>query len=312
MPRAIILYEIDKSFGPNILAEYYLNQDDKIPQTVLKEFSEKHSKKELVNITVRIDENRYYSSKVNAQSIEKDNLYIGFILQEGEDLVSLKSFFENFEEKIVQNFSTDKKKMNELLRNALNSILSLIQKLQEPKIIKETINERTKTMLDDGKLTEARELIDLGEEIPKKLAAEVKLAEQLLIDKYYRKAKKGFLKAAELAVLVQEDEIASFLENKGEQVGLFPELIKESENLHKELVKFSNDLGITKLNLYNNFFEPIDRLVEISNIFEEHEKIDVLTKLKNNALRASRLTKEINDLDEKVRELIKKLQDLKI
>jgi len=307
MPRAIILYEIDKSFGPNILAEYYLNQDDKIPPPVLKEFSEKHGKKELVNITVRKDDNRYYSSKINAESINKDNLYISFILQEGEDLVSLKSFFENIEDKIVENFSSDKKKINLFLQNALNSILSLVQKLQEPKIIKETINERTKKMLDDGKLTEARELIDLGEEIPKKLAAEVKLAEQLLIDKFYRKAKKSFLKAAELAVLVQEDDIASFLEHKGEQVGLFPDLIKESDNLHKEIVKISNDLGKIELNLYNDYIEPIDRLVEISHIFEDHEHIDVLTKLKNNTQRASRLAKEINDVDEKIRELIKKI-----
>jgi len=307
MPRAIILYEIDPSFGPNIIAEYYLKQDDKIPPVVLKEFSEKHSKKELANITVRTEYDRFYSSRINAESIDKDNLYISFILQEGEDLVSLKSFFENFEEKIVQNFSSDKKKMNNLLQNALNSILSLNQKLQEPKIIKETINERTKKMLDNGKLTEARELIDLGEEIPKKLAAEVKFAEQLLIDKFYRKAKKSFLKAAELAVLVQEDDIASFLENKGEQVGLFPDLIKESENLYKEIVKISNDLNNIKLNLYNDFIEPIDRLIEISHIFEEHEQIDVLTKLKNNTQRASRLAKEINDLDEKIKDLIKKI-----
>jgi len=307
MPRAIVLYEIDKSFGPNILAEYYLNQDDKIPQTVLKEFSEKLGKKELANITVRKDDNRYYSSKVNAESINKDNLYISFILQEGEDLVSLKSFFENFESKIVENFSSDKKKMNLFLQNALNSILSLIQKLQEPKIIKETINERTKKMLDDGKLTEARELIDLGEDIPKKLAAEVKLAEQFLIDKFYKKAKKSFLKAAELAVLVQEDEIAVFLEHKGEQVGFFPDLIKESDNLHKEIVKISNDLDKIELNFYNKYIEPIDRLVEISHIFEDHEHIDVLTKLKNDTQRASRLAKEINDVDEKIREHIKKI-----
>jgi hypothetical protein len=307
MPRAIVLYEIDKSFGPNILAEYYLNQDDKIPQTVLKEFSEKLGKKELANITVRKDNNRYYSSKINAESINKDNLYISFILEEGEDLVSLKSFFENIEDKIVENFSSDKKKINLFLQGALNSILSLIQKLKEPKIIKETINERTKKMLDDGKLTEARELIDLGEEIPKKLAAEVKLAEQFLIDKFYRKAKKSFLKAAELALLVQEDEIAAFLEHKGEQVGLFPDLIKESDNLHKEIMKISNDLGKIGLNFYNNYIEPIDRLVEISHIFEDHEHIEVLTKLKNDTQRASRLAKEINDVDEKIRELIKKI-----
>ena len=169
MPRAIILYEIDPSFGPNIIAEYYLKHDEKIPQQVLKEFSEKHSKRELTNVTVRWENDRFYSSRINAESIDKDRLYLSAILQEEEDLVSLKSFIENLKDKILENFSDDKKKMNSFLQDALNSIMSLTQKLQEPKIIKETINDRTKKMLDDGKLTEARELIDLGEEIPVKL-----------------------------------------------------------------------------------------------------------------------------------------------
>ena len=111
----------------------------------------------------------------------------------------------------------------------------------------------------------------------------------------------------DLVRLIQENEIASFLENKGEQVGLFPDLLKEKENLNKEILKISNDLDLVKLNIYNSFIEPIERLVEISHIFEEHENIEVITKLKSNAQRASRLAKELNDLDEKIRELIKKI-----
>ncbi|MFX1593539.1 MAG: hypothetical protein ACFFB6_07730 [Promethearchaeota archaeon] len=307
MPRAIILYEIDQSFGPNILAEYYLKHDEKIPLTVLKEFSEKHVNKRLLNVTVRTENNRYYSGKINAESLNKNNFYLSFILQEGEDLISLKSIFENIEEKIIQNYTNDKNKMNYFLQDALNSILSLIQKLQEPKIVKETINERTKEMLDDGKLSEARVLIDLGEEIPEKLAEEVKFAEQLLNEKFYRKAKKSFLKAAELARIIQEEEIASFLENKGEQVGLFPDLIKERENILKEIDKIFNDLKNTQLFSYDNFFEPVDRLIEISHTFEDHYLLDILTKLKNNTQRASRLTKELNGIEGEIRELLKKI-----
>ena len=307
MPKVIILYEIDASFGPNILAEYYLKQDDKIPPAILKEFSEKHVKKELSEVTILKEDNRYFSKKINAESLNKDNLFLSFILQEGEDVVSLKSIFENLEEKTVQNFTDDKNKMKEFLQNALNSIMSLLQKLQEPKIIKETINERTKKMLDDGKLTEARELIDLGEDIPEKLATEVKSAEQFLNNEFYRKAKKSFLKAAEFAELIQEEEITSFLKNKGEQVGLFPDLIKERETLNKQLEKIFNDIDITQLYLYNNLIEPIDRLIEISHSFEDHELIGNLTKLKNFSQKATRLVKELNDSDEKIGEIIKKI-----
>ncbi len=307
MPRAIILYEIDQSFGPNILAEYYLKQDDKISPAILKEFSDKHVKKESLTVTIRKDNNRYYSSKVNAEPIDKENLYLSFILQEEEDLISLKSIFENIEEKVIQGFSTDKKSMTDILKNSLNAILSLIQKLQEPEIIKDILNERTKKMLDDGQLQEARELIDLGEDIPQKLAAEVKIADQFLKDEFYRKAKKSFQKAAELAVLIQEEEIASFLQNKGEQVGMFPELLKERESLYKEIAKFFNEFLGEKLDIYNQLIEPIDRLIEISDNFEEHELIDDLTKLKNNTQRASRLGKDLYGLENKIKEFFEKI-----
>ncbi|MFX1410210.1 MAG: hypothetical protein ACFFA6_07650, partial [Promethearchaeota archaeon] len=199
MPSAIWIFEIDPSFGPNILAEYYLDKNDKIPPAILKEFSEKYTKKEFIDFTARKDNIRYFSKKINAESLNKDNLYLGFSLRENEDLVSIKSIFKKIEETIIQNFTNEKSKMDELLKKALNSILSLMEKLKEPIIVKETINEKTKQLLDEEKLQEARELIDLGEEIPEKLSAEVKLGEQFLLEKFYKKAKRSFLKAAEFA-----------------------------------------------------------------------------------------------------------------
>jgi len=307
MPKAIILYEIDQSFGPNILAEYYLKQDEKIPTAILKEFSEKHIKKGYSDVTIRDENNRYYSNIVNTESIDKENLYLGFVLQEGEDLLSLKSVFENIEEKVVQDFSTDKKKMTELLKDGLNSILSLIQKLQEPKIIIEILNERTKKMLDDGLLQEARELIYIGEKIPEKLAKEVKIAEELLMAKEYRKAKKSFLKASELATLIQEEKIASLLENKGEHVGMLPDLLKERENLQKEIFKITSEFEDNKLYLNDLLAEPIDRLIEISNNFEEDNIISELAKLKKDIQRASRLAKELDGLKNKIKENLTKI-----
>ncbi len=307
MPKAIIFYEIDESFGPNILADYYLKQDDKIPTNILKEFSDKHVKKGYPDVTIRDENNRYYSNVINTESIDKDNLYLGFILEEEEDLLSVKSLFDNIEERVIQDYSTDKKKMTEILKDGLNSILSLVQKLQEPTIIKEILNERTKKMLDDGFLQEARELIDVGEEIPQKLAEEVKFAEDLLAAKEYRKAKKSFLKASELASLVQEEKIASFLENKGEQVGMFPELLKERENLQKEILKITSDFENTKLKFDELLLDPIDRLIEISNNFEENEIINELSKLKNNVQRSSRLAKELEGLKNKIKENLTKI-----
>jgi len=169
-PIAIFLYEIDESFGPNIIADFYLSKKV-ISQEILKKFIDKHVNKELTDAVIKKEQFKYYSSKINSSSLEKENLYLGFMLHEDEDLVSLKSIFERAENKIINNFSENKSEMKNLLKESLSSIMSLMEKLKEPKIIVETINEKTKKMLDEGKLQEARELIELGQTIPSKLAS---------------------------------------------------------------------------------------------------------------------------------------------
>jgi len=307
MPVGIFLYEIDESFGPNVLAEYYLAQENKISNDTLKEFEEKHVQKEFLNTIFWKEDLRYYSSKINASSIKRDNLFLGFVLKQDEDLVSSKSILKNIAEKVIKGFSEDKAKLESILRKEFDSIFTLMEKLREPTLIKETINNKTKKMLDDGNLQEARELINLGEEIPEKLSEELKLAEQFLKNKFYKKAKKNFLKAAELADIIQESDIVSFLTNKAEQVGKFPELLKAQESLTKDLESTTEELKNNKLHLYHELIKPIELLINISNSFEQHKLTAKLTQLLNNFKRADELAKELFNLDAKINERLANL-----
>jgi len=307
MPVGIYIYEIDESFGPNVLAEYYLANESKVNKETLKDFEEKHIQKEFVDTIFWNEDLRYYSSKMDAKSIDRDNLFLGFVLKQDEDLVSLKSILENIAVKVVKDFSKDKVALEALLRNEFDSIFTLMEKLKEPSMVKETINDKTKKMLDDGKLTEARELIDLGEQIPEKLSEEIKLAEQQLSEGFYKKAKKSFLKAAELAGSVQEVDIVAFLTNKAEQVGKFPELIKERETNLKEIENRVETLQNNKLHLYHELVKPLDTLINIANSFEEHETTTLLTEFLKNSKRADELAKELFNLDKKFKEILQKL-----
>ncbi|MFX1410923.1 MAG: hypothetical protein ACFFA6_11250, partial [Promethearchaeota archaeon] len=134
-----------------------------------------------------------------------------------------------------------------------------------------------------------------------------KLGEQFLLEKFYKKAKRSFLKAAEFAAIIQEDEIVSFLENKAEQVSNFPALIKERETLHKDLQNVFNELENNKLYLYGDLAEPIDRLLYIANNLEEHELSDTLTELRKSTYNATQLAKELYRLDKKIKELFNKV-----
>ncbi len=300
MPIGIFIYEIDKSFGPNILIDYYLT-DDKITSEILTKLNEKHINKKLKEAITKKKEIRYYSRKLQSKLLDKKNLFLGFILREEEDLLSLKSVFDNIKDQVIENFNIeDKKKMQKYLKDLLNSILNLIEKLKEPKIIKETINEKTKKMLDEGKLQEARELIDLGESIPGELSVLVREADNLLKEGEYKKAKKRFLKAAEQAELIQEDEIVLFLRKKSEKVGNFPDLIKEREIIQKELKKHFMDSNKNQFRPYELLTKPIERLIEISNNFDENEIYDFLNNLLNEIKKGVDLSKKLSDLDIKI------------
>ena len=305
-PQAILIYEIDKSFGPNILAEHVLNQV-KLPTYLLKDLVEEHVQKNQETVTLQKDNKRIYSTKFDSNLINKDNVYLGVLLREDDDLISIKSMAETLKSKMTQNFTEDKKKLEKLLKSSYDSILTLMEKLKEPALIVETINEKTKRMIDEGKLQEARELIDLGEEIPAKLASEIKLAEQFLEEKLYKKAKKSFQKAAELAELIQEDEIVIFLQHKAEEIGTFPDLIKEKDQLFKNLQDILKDLEENNLYLYKELANPINRLIEIISSFGDNQLINKLTELNAVVNRASKIAKELYDIDKKIRNMFSKL-----
>lgn len=307
MPIGIFLYEIEKSFGPQIIADYYITEE-KTNSNILKVFNEKHIQKGLADATHRKDNYLYYSSVVESKNIKKE-LYLGFILREKEDLISLKSIFETVEEKIVKNYTKDKKKMNSLLKDILNSTIDLFEKLKEPSIIKDTINEKTKKMLDEGKLQEARELIDLGEKIPEKLSQEMKLAEQFLEESNFRRAKKGYLKAAELAEQIREHEIVDLLKKKAEHVGSIPDLLKTRDVINKGIKKNLEELEDIKLEykIYENLIPLIEKNIKLSYSLEDTDQIKILEKLVKLSNSASKIALDLKKLDDEIKSLLKKV-----
>ena len=222
-------------------------------------------------------------------------------------MIALKSHFENIEEDIVQNFSKDKKKMQLLLKKNLNSFLSLLEKLEEPKIIKEAINEKTKKMLDEGKLQEARELIDLGEKIPDKLSQEIKLASGYYDNGMFKKAKKSYLKAADLAEKIQETEIVEFLRKRAQNVANLPDILKTLEAMNKAIRKGLDDIEVRKVNIYERVTPLIEKNINLSNSLEDDDLAKTFEELIKNCTRAARKAEELNNLNKEIIKLLKKI-----
>ena len=301
------MYEIDSSFGPNIIADYYLTKD-KTPLEILKQFVDKHIKKNLYDASCRDENFRYYSSKIEDIK-DEENLYIGFMLRLEEDIISLKSIFEKIEESVAQKFSKDKRKLQIILKDIVKSILTLMEKLKEPKIIKETINEKTKKLLDEGKLQEARELIELidKKKIPEKLSQEVRSAEQFLKNSLYKKSKKSYFKAAELAKQVKEAEMVVFLRKKGERVGNIPDIIKTREALNKAIKRGLEELQALEFKTYEGTLPLIEKNINLSNSLEDNDSIDLFEKLYKFCYNASKRANDLNKINKEIKNIMKKL-----
>ena len=301
------MYEIDSSFGPNIIADYYLTKD-KTPLEILKQFVDKHIKKNLYDASCRDENFRYYSSKIEDIK-DEENLYIGFMLRLEEDIISLKSIFEKIEESVAQKFSKDKRKLQIILKDIIKSILTLMEKLKEPKIIKETINEKTKKLLDEGKLQEARELIELidKKKIPEKLSQEVRSAEQFLKNSLYKKSKKSYFKAAELAKQVKEAEMVVFLRKKGERVGNIPDIIKTREALNKAIKRGLEELQALEFKTYEGTLPLIEKNINLSNSLEDNDSIDLFEKLYKFCYNASKRANDLNKINKEIKNIMKKL-----
>jgi glutaredoxin 2 len=294
MPTGIFLYTITSSSEPQIIIDYYLTKPS-VPSTILQKLYKKHTKG-IIDATIQEGEIKFYSSMVE----EKKNLFLGFILKKDEDIISLKTIFEEIEDKVSHNYgSIDKQKMKKYLKETLDSITNLLEKLKNPEIIREKLNKRTKKLLDENKIEEAKKLIDLGEKIPAEVSQLIEDAEAYFKEENFKKSKKRFLKAADLAELIQENQIAAFLKNKAEKVANFPKLLEEREDIRKEIRDQFDDLQNLH-NLLQNYgviIPYIKRLMEISNIFNQNERYLKLSKILNELKRATRLSEQLREIN---------------
>ncbi len=182
-----------------------------------------------------------------------------------------------------------------------------MQNLKNPVKIKDIINEKTKKLLDEGKLQEAKKLIDLGEKIPQKLSQEVISAEQYHKEFQFKKAKKSYLKAADLAEQIQELEMVKILRKKGKKVGDLTDVLKTFDAINKGIKKTLADLKLPDVDIYENVIPLIEKNIKLSNSLEEYKIKDLLVKLKNNAQNASKNASELKKFDDNIKNLIKEL-----
>ena len=305
MPLGIFLYEIDESFGPNLLAEYYIKEIG-LTKEILKKLGDNHLKKSNLNyVTHTKDDLKYYSKEIKVD--DKLSLYLGLITKSGEFIDSFIAVFDEIEAKIVKNFSKDKEKLKSLLREILHSRIELNEKLKEPKLIREKLNERIKDLLDEEKIQEARSLIDLGEIIPNEIAQSVNIAEESFKAQDYRNAKKHYSKAAELAEKIEELEIYKVLNEKAKTAENYPSYLRERDEAYKNIKYILGEIDSKKDGYYLQAIDIINKVIELSEKLDDDLIIADLNELINLCKNCSNLSENIRQNDEIIKDLLNKI-----
>lgn len=304
MPVGIFLFEIDESFSPNLLAEYSVKQKG-ISKEILKTLADKHLEKSGLDYTTyRKDDLKYYSREIKLN--DKDSLYLGFILKQKEFTDALTAISDELEKDIVDNYTQDKKQLKELLKEILNARIELREKLKEPKLIKDRINERTKKMLDDGKIQAARKLIDLGETIPDEMAEAVSLAEKAFSSKNFKEAKKLFSQAAELAKKIEEIEIFKVLSEKSKTAENYPQNLKKREDAYKKIKNLLSEIAPKEI-FYQQAIDLIDDSITISDSIEDDLIIGELNDLIRYCNDCHKLQTKLKDKEKLVKDILNKI-----
>jgi len=304
LPIGVFLFEIDESFGPNLLAQYNIKEKG-VAKEALKEIANKHLEGSGLNYaTFRKDDLKYYSREIKLN--DKDFLYLGFILRPNEFADTLIAVSDNLEKEIVENYSKDKNKLNDLLKEILNARIELNEKLKEPKIIKEKINETTKLLLDEGNIQEARKLIDLGETVPNEMTAAVKLAEDSFKAKDFKESKKQYLKAAELAFKIGELEINKVLIEKSKTAEYYPLNMKHREEIYKKVQNLLKEIS-SKTVFFQQAIDLINEAIELSDKMEDDLIIGDLHDLKRYCQDSNKLSEDLKHKESLIKKILDKI-----
>ncbi len=94
-------------------------------------------------------------------------------------------------------------------------------------------------------------------------------------------------------------------------MGTIPDLLKTREIINKGIKKALEDLQGVKLEvvIYNNLVPLLENNVKLSYSFEDTSQIEILEKLIRLSQNAFKRAQELNDLDEEIIELLKKIQE---
>lgn len=252
-------------------------------------------------VTYRGDAGRFYSVLVGKHD-DESNYFVVLAMDEREAIEPVKACLEKYRALLTEALGSGNAK--KVVQEILDCSLQLTEKLASPENIKDIIIQTATTLLDENQLQRAQELIKLAEEVPQKLAAAIKSADEAFQKENYKAAEKAYRNAANLAKEVMEEEMRQTLLLKAEKSKKLPSLLKKQRSAMLDIQKPLDDMDEREKNTYFNALKKVVEALRICDDLEDDEAIALLTDLEFQITEAKSLSKQLDEVDYQIKKLL--------
>ncbi|MHA1339221.1 MAG: hypothetical protein ACTSRZ_03995 [Promethearchaeota archaeon] len=321
MALGIFFVERMNDINMNILAKYFIPKVDQkkienaIDLAVLNQLPFRHGLDNNKNdikqtISYRTDSIKLFSIFLDKLDESKENYsyFLIFILEKKESLEPYSIMIDEVKELLKLKINLPEKQIQELLKNILEVRQELFKLIRERNLIEKKISNRANQLLDKGDFESAQELIKHAKTIPEKLSMLVRKGDDASSSKNYRLAAKYYGDAANLAKKIQENEMQQLLLKMEQRMQEIPNYKKNWEQIISNIIKPFKKLSKRERGIYLEPIAPLNQAIQISDILEDDQMIDDLKQLEFLLKKASKLSLELNQIDDKILEIIEKLK----
>ncbi len=264
-----------------------------------------HSEKYPKHLNLRFFEEKYAFYQINPED-SPEKVYLLYILTQTQTLeilsldpiVSYEELFERVKKRT---------KVNEILQDLVNSKNIILEKLYNPEILQKQVGNRANEFIDQGKYTEAQELMKIAKEIPKKFTDAMKAARTAIHNNKFRQADKNLLTAYNLAGKLEDTIMESYLKLRIVHIQKIPEFHKQIKKTVKQIhSQFST------FPFYLNYLENIDLMHEAIDLYEnleQDEHIAHIQDLSELLIQADEIARNLSQKDQEIREILKKISN---
>jgi tetratricopeptide (TPR) repeat protein len=310
MASGVLIFKTVGNSRPEIVVKH---NSDGFDTNLARKIANKHviygeESKPKDMLSYRTDDYKFFSIFIT-KSEQNEYYYLVFVLDRNESVEPFSIMISDIRQLLKMSMDKSNSTLEDSIKHILKQRNELIQDVSDVKRLQERIVSKANELLDEKNFDKTQEMIKRANEIPPKIAYLCKRAdESFYTQKNYRQAQRQYKDASILAKKINQIPIVKLLEQKAKRAESIPQFVKNWSITYDQIVKPLKKIEKRDNSFYLKPIKLIDRAIEISDFLEDDNTIGDLQKLADYLERANNLADELESIDVKIQEVLKKIK----